>query len=291
MRCGVALAFDLDGGGGFFESAHIFSGEFEGCAAQIFFEPRKPGRTWNRNDPWLFCQQPCESDLRRRGFLLFREMGDYLDERLIGFAIFFAEAWDDVAEVGAVELGGGVDLAGEEASAQRAEGHETDAEFFERGHNGLFRLAPEQRVLTLQCRDGLHCVSAADGFCACFGKANMLYLACLNQVFDCAGGLFDGSVGVDAMLVKEVDSVGFKTFERGFDDLPDVLGTAVEGCPLTAVLGIGLKAELGGDDDLVAERSESFARDFFVDVGTVDFGGIEESDAALDGGADELDGF
>ena len=54
---------------------------------------------------------------------------------------------------------------------------------------------------------------------------------------------------------------------------------------------VGLKAELGGDDDVFAEGRESFADDFFVDVGAVDFGGVEEGDAALNGGADELDGF
>jgi hypothetical protein len=66
-------------------------------------------------------EQPCKSDLRRRGFLLLREVGDNLDEGLIGLAIFFAEAWDNVAEVGTVELSECVDLAGKEAFDERTQ--------------------------------------------------------------------------------------------------------------------------------------------------------------------------
>jgi hypothetical protein len=116
-------------------------------------------------------------------------------------------------------------------------------------------------------------VSTADGFCACLGKPKALYLACLDQVFYGTGGLFDGSVGVDAMLVEQVDSVGLQTFERGFDNLLDVIGTAVGRGPLPVIVWIGLKTELGSDYDFFAEWSESFADDFFIDIGAVDFGG------------------
>ncbi len=186
-------------------------------------------------DPRLLCEQPGEGDLRGRGFLLLREPGDHVDERLIGFAVFFAETRDDGAEIGAVELGGRVDLAGEEAFAERAEGNEADAELFECGHDGLFGLAPEEGVLALQRGDGLHGVGAADGLCACFGEAEVFDLACLNQFLDGAGGVFDGSVGVDAMLIEEVDGVGLQALERAFDDLLDVVGAAVGSGPFAAV--------------------------------------------------------
>jgi hypothetical protein len=52
------------------------------------------------------------------------------------------EAGDGVAEVGAVEGGVLVDLAGEVALAQRAEGNEADAERFERGEDFRFRFPP-----------------------------------------------------------------------------------------------------------------------------------------------------
>jgi hypothetical protein len=119
----------------------------------------------------------------------------------------------------------------------------------------------------------------------------VFYLACLNEVFDGSGDLFDGSVLVDAVLVKEVDGVGLQTLERAFDDLLDMVGTAIECSPLSVIVGIGLKTEFCGDDDFFAEWSEGFADDLFVNVGAVDFGGVKESDAALNSAADELDGF
>ena len=50
-----------------------------------------------------------------------------------------------------------------------------------------------------------------------------------------------------------------------------------------------VEAELGGDDHLLAERSESFAHEFLVDERAVDLGGIEKGDAAFDGGPEQGD--
>src|ERR1700739_3192123 len=59
-------------------------------------------------------------------------------------------------------------------------------------------------------------------------------------------------------------------------------GPAVRCGPLAAIVRIGFKAELGGDDDVVADRCEGFPYNFFVDIRSVDFGGIEECDPASD---------
>jgi hypothetical protein len=119
----------------------------------------------------------------------------------------------------------------------------------------------------------------------------VLHLACLYQVFDGSGGILNGSVGVDAMLVEEVNGVRLQTRERGFNDQLNVVGVAVERCPFTVVVGIGSESELGGDDDLFAERGEGFADQLFIDVGPIDFGGIKEVYASFNGGSDELDGL
>ena len=119
----------------------------------------------------------------------------------------------------------------------------------------------------------------------------MLYLACLDQILYGTGSLLNGSVWIDAMLVEEVNSVRLQTLQRAFDDLLDMVGLAVGCRPLVIVAGIGLEPELGSDHDIFAEGSESFAYDFFIDEGTVHFGSVEESDTALDSGADELDRF
>ena len=47
--------------------------------------------------------------------------------------------------------------------------------------------------------------------------------------------------------------------------------------------GLELEPELGGDHHLLAEGSEGFAHEFFVRERAIDFGGVEERDAAFDG--------
>ena len=56
-----------------------------------------------------------------------------------------------------------VDLARQEALAQRAVRHEADAQLLERRQHLRLGLAPPQRVLALDGRDRLHRVRAADG--------------------------------------------------------------------------------------------------------------------------------
>ena len=58
----------------------------------------------------------------------------------------------------------------------------------------------------------------------------------LDQILDGASSVFDGSVGVDAVLVKEVDGVGSQTFKRGFDDLLDMVRAAVRAVHLPSLL-------------------------------------------------------
>src|ERR1700761_5945555 len=54
------------------------------------------------------------------------------------------------------------------------------------------------------------------------------------------------------------------------------------------VARIGLKPELGGDDDIFAERSECFAHDLLIDERAIHFSSVEEGDTALDSGTNEL---
>ena len=100
-----------------------------------------------------------------------------------------------------------------------------------------------------------------------------------------------GVFGIDAVLVKEIDDAGLEALQRAFNNLLDMVGAAVGCCPFAAAVRVGFKAELGGDDDLIAERRESLTDEFLIDVWAVDFGRIEESDAAFNSGSNEVDGY
>ncbi len=145
---------------------------------------------------------------------------EQIDQRLVRLAGLRREARHDVAEVGPVEGRVRVDRAGEKTLAQRAEGHEADAEFFERRQDLLLGLAPPQRIFALQRRDRLNRVRAADGLRAGLGQAEMPDLAFADQILHRARHVLDRHVRVDAVLVEQIDDVGPEPLERGLGDLP-----------------------------------------------------------------------
>ena len=131
-------------------------------------------------------------------------------------------------------------------------------------------------------------MGAADGLCACFGQAKVLYLALLDQFLHGTCHIFDGYVRVNTVLIKQVDHIDLEPFERSFDSLLDVRGLAVQTRRTRPIIATAqIESELGRDHHLLAERSESFTNKFFVRIGAIDFGGVEERDAALDGGAEK----
>src|SRR5437879_13788202 len=87
------------------------------------------------------------------------------------------------------------------------------------------------------------------------------------------------------MLIIEVQDVCPESFQRTLNALFDALGPAV----LHLLSVLGFDAELGGDHHLSAHWRQRLTNELFVGVRTVDFGGIEERDAAFDGRADERD--
>ena len=105
------------------------------------------------------------------------------------------------------ELGGRVDGAREEALAERAERDEPDAELLECGQDLFLGTLPPQRVLALHRSNWKHGVGPADRAGSRFGEPPVLHLAGFAQLLDGAGDLFDRDVGVDTVLVVEVDRV------------------------------------------------------------------------------------
>jgi hypothetical protein len=112
-------------------------------------------------------------------------------------------------------------------------------------------------------------------------------LAGLDELLDGARDVLDGHVRVHAVLVEEVDHVEPQASEALVGDLLDVIGLAI-GAALLAV-GREVEAELGGDDDAVADRSEGLPHEDLVDEGAVELGGVEEGNAVVDGGAKQGD--
>src|ERR1700692_4579828 len=105
---------------------------------------------------------------------------------------------------------------------------------------------------------------AADRLRARFRETEVLHFAFLNHILDRASNIFDRNVEVDTMLIEEIDGVNPQSLEGCLSDLPDVLGSAVQGAPLAAIPGISFPAELSRNNDPPAEWSERFPCQFFI---------------------------
>ena len=79
-------------------------GKFDCNGSDVLFQSMQLRRARDRNDPRLLGQQPGERDLGRRRLLLFRELANQINQRLIRFAVLRRKAGNDVAEIGPVEL-------------------------------------------------------------------------------------------------------------------------------------------------------------------------------------------
>ena len=205
-----------------------------------------------------------------------------LDDRLVVLHDHGGEARERRSQI-VLRVEGGlcvhVHLPGQEALSQRPPRNEADAKLLTRlKHAVVFHASFDERVFGLDGGNRLNRVRAANGLRARLREAEVQNLPGLDQILDRAGHVFDRHGEIDAVLVVEIDAVGPEALERFLDDLPDTLRPAVQ--PVRAV---DLEAELGGDGDLVADRREGLADQFLVDVGTVDFRGVEEPDALLVG--------
>ena len=143
---------------------------------------------------------------------------------------------------------------------------------------------PPQRVLALDCSHRKHGVGPADRAGGCFGEPPVLDLAGVDELLDGAGDFFDRDVGVDAVLVVEVDRVDAEPSQRAVGGLLDGVG------PAASRLAVGVdETELGRNDDLSADRSQGLADELLVGERSVDLRGVEERDAELDGASDDAD--
>src|SRR4029077_7000395 len=283
-RVAVALYSDLRGG--FLDVLEIVGRKLARSRADVLLEPVELGSAGNRDDPRLLCQQPGECDLRRSRALLLADLFQQIDHWPVCLASLGRKARQAGAIVVAAEGGGLVDLAGEEAPAQGTKGNEADPQLRANRQHLRLGLTPPEGIFALDRGDRLNRVRAADGRGASFAEAEMLNLALCDQILHRAGDVLDRDIGIDPVLVEQVDRLNPQPLQRAFGRLPDAFGATVKpaGSAVTEVV-----AELGGDDDVLSEWLQRLAHEFLVGERTIDRGGVEESDTALERRPDERD--
>src|SRR5438128_8551783 len=107
--------------------------EFSSRRSKILFKAHQLRCARDRNDPRLLRKQPGECDLGRSDFPLRCKRTQQINQSLVRFAILWAETRHAAAKVGTVELCVRVDLACQEAFAQRAERNESNPKLLKVG--------------------------------------------------------------------------------------------------------------------------------------------------------------
>src|SRR5579872_707198 len=105
---------------------------------------------WDRHDPRLLRQKPCQCYLGRRRLLPLPNFTEQINQRLVRLERLRCEAREGAAEVGAVEGHFLVHLPREKTPAQWAVGYQADAEFSEGWYHFLLRGSRPQRVFALK---------------------------------------------------------------------------------------------------------------------------------------------
>ena len=173
-----------------------------------------------------------------------------------------------------------MELAGEEAAAQRRVRHERDAQLAAHRQRLLALLAIQQRELRLDGGEGVHRVTPADRRGRRLAETDRARLAPLDQPRHRAHGLLDGHARIDPVLIVEVDHVHPQPLEARVAGLGHVLGPSVD--EVAAPGGILDLAELGGDEHLVAPAPDGLADQLLVLSPAVHVRGVEVIDAPIE---------
>ena len=173
-----------------------------------------------------------------------------------------------------------VDLSGEQAAPEGRVGDERDPQLAQ-GRKGLLRLhAVEQRVLHLYGGERMDLLRAADGRRRRLREPEEAHLAGLDQ------SRHRAHLGIDAVLVIEVDHVHAEALETRVARLRHPLGPAVDAGRAVRLAHV---AELGDDHGALAPAAQRLAEQRLVVAPAVHVGRVQEVDAEVERAMDDRD--
>ena len=113
------------------------------------------------------------------------------------------------------------------------------------------------------------------------------HLAALDEPAHLADRVLDRHVGIDAVLVIQVDHFEAEPLQARVAGLPDIFGAAVDAVRAAGVLRL---AELGRDHETVAPLApEGAAEQFLVLAPAIHVGTVEMIDPEIERAMDQLD--
>src|SRR5712692_3158923 len=125
----IPRALDWDVGNSGFNSPKVLGSQDNSGSTDILFKTVHLGCARDRCNPGFLRQQPGDGDLRLGCVLGLRNFTEQLYQGLVGLPCFGLETGKGVTNVVTFEFRIFLDRTGQEAFAERAERHETDAQF------------------------------------------------------------------------------------------------------------------------------------------------------------------
>jgi len=168
-------------------------------------------------------------------------------------------------------------LARQQAAREREVRHEADTELAAAREDVATGVAPQERVLVLERGDVGGARRLVELLDVEVRDADRAHLSLAHELGHRPDRLGDRRDAVGPVVVEEVDAVGAKALKRRFEP-------AADGVPSAA----RIVAELRGEDDAVAAPLEQLAEEALAVAVAVDVGRVEEVDAGVEGGVDDL---
>ena len=121
-------------------------------------------------------------------------------------------------------------------------------------------------------------MSPTNGIRSGLGEPEKTHFTFTHQLGHGADGFFDRSVGIDAVLIVEIDTIHVQPAQAGLTRRAHIFGFTVNPAKRRFIV-IAHDAELCRDDDILAVTLQGAAEQLLVRVRTVHVGRVEESDA------------
>src|SRR6476646_9029215 len=133
----------------------------------------------------------------------------------------------------------------------------------------------------------MYSMGAADRVWPCFRETEITYLALAYEFSHGADSLYYWRIGIDAVLIIEVNSFDAETLKTCFATGAYIIRGTLHA--YEAPVRRSQNAEFGCEHDLIAAVPDRAADQFLVSPHSIDVGRVEECDAKLDGPMDRID--
>src|ERR1700693_2171701 len=123
-----------------------------------------------------------------------------------------------------------------------------------------------------------------------FGKPDVTNLAFFYQLSQCSNCLFNGRVGIDPVLIIQIDSLDLEAAQAALTRGTNIIRLTIYRAG-GGICGDSDDPKFRGEDNLLPAPTNRFPDQLFIGVCAVYVGGIEKVDSEFQGTMDSRDRF